>query len=166
MKQRFYKISLLVTVLALLALNGPARAGEQVPFKGTSSGSVTVLDVSPSLITVGLEGQGVATHLGHFTVSAVVLLDVSDPSVPGGTPTGQWTLTAANGDMLFLAMGGHGIDDTHGFGAFTVVGGTGRFEGATGYYEQIITFPTGRVPPSFPYTDVLVGTISSPGSNK
>jgi hypothetical protein len=81
--------------------------------------------------------------------------------VATGIPLGTWTLTAANGDMLFLAMGGHGIDATHGFGAFTVVGGTGRFQGATGYYEQIITFavPLGTSD-IIPYTDVLEGTIS------
>jgi hypothetical protein len=166
MKQRFYGIRLLVTALAALALGGPATAGEQVPFEGSSSGVVTVTGVSYPFVTVSLVGEGVATHLGSFTVSAVVVLDVSIDIEHGGIPTGMWTLTAANGDQLFLAMGGHGIDATHGFGAFTVVGGTGRFQGATGYYEQIITFPTGRVPPVFPYTDVLVGTISSPGSNQ
>jgi hypothetical protein len=166
MKQRLYSISLLATALAALALSGPARAGEQVPFKGSSSGVVTVTGVSFPFITLSLVGEGVATHLGHFTVSAVVVIDLTTDSETGGIPTGQWTLTAANGDMLFLAMGGHGIDATHGFGTFTVVGGTGRFQGATGYYEQIITFPMGRVPPSFPYTDVLMGTISSPGSNQ
>jgi hypothetical protein len=64
--------------------------------------------------------------------------------------------------MLFLAMGGHGIDPTHGAGTFTVVGGTGRFQGATGSYEQIITFavPLGTSD-SIPYTDVLTGTISA-----
>ena len=49
----------------------------------------------------------------------------------------------------------------------TVVGGTGRFQGATGHYTQRITFS--NTPGSMPivsYTDVLEGTISSPGSNK
>jgi hypothetical protein len=63
--------------------------------------------------------------------------------------------------MLFLEMTAYGIDPTHGVGTFTVVGGTGRFEGATGYYEQIITFavPLGTSD-IIPYTDVLVGRIS------
>ena len=58
-------------------------------------------------------------------------------------------------------MGGHGIDAFHGFGTFTVIGGTGRFQGATGYYEQIVTFavPLGTAD-IIPYTDVSVGTIS------
>jgi hypothetical protein len=106
-------------------------------------------------------GEGQATQLGRFAVTAYVAVTLAT-----GIAHGVSMLTAANGDQLFLIMSGHGIDATHGHGTFTVVGGTGRFQGATGYYEQIITFPTGRVPPVFPYTDVLVGTISSPGSNQ
>jgi hypothetical protein len=82
--------------------------------------------------------------------------------VATGNARGTWTLTAANGDMLFLAMERNGIDSTHGGGTFTVVGGTGRFQGASGSYEQIITFavPLGTSD-SIPYTDVLTGTISA-----
>jgi hypothetical protein len=59
-------------------------------------------------------------------------------------------------------MTGSGIDPTHGFGEFTVVGGTGRFAGATGYYEQIITFAVALgTADVIPYTDVFEGTISS-----
>lgn len=57
-------------------------------------------------------------------------------------------------------MEGYGIDPTHGFGAFTVVGGTGRFTDSGGSYEQIITFSV--TPGSVEvvsYSDVLAGTI-------
>lgn len=162
MKKLWYRISLVVTALAWLALGGPAIAGVQVPFRGHSSGVVTAVGFDPVLgiAFTHVEGDGRATHLGRFKVVADVQVDVAT-----GAPQGDWTLTAANGDMLFLVMVGHGIDATHGFGAFTVEGGTGRFEGATGYYEQIITFelPVGNSPD--PYNDVLRGTISSPGSN-
>ena len=70
-------------------------------------------------------------------------------------------MTAANGDQLFLTMTGHGIDPLHGFGAFTIVGGTGRFAGASGSYEQLVTF--GAEPgtlPATPYTEVFEGTIT------
>jgi hypothetical protein len=77
---------------------------------------------------------------------------------------GTATITAANGDKLFLTSGGVGIDTTHGLGTFTVVGGTGRFQGATGTYQQIITFAAkGIVEGSIAYTEVLEGTISSGG---
>jgi hypothetical protein len=137
----------------------PATAGERVPFKGQSSGVVTTVGFDPvkGIAYTHVSGTGQATHLGNFTVSGDVAVEVAT-----GIPLGTWTLTAANGDMLFLKMGGHGIDATHGFGAFTVVGGSGRFQGAAGYYEQIITFaiPLGTAE-TISYTDVLEGTISS-----
>jgi hypothetical protein len=159
MQQRFYRFSVQAAALAALVVSGAATAGERVPFKGQSSGVVTTLAFDPStnIASSRVEGEGNATHLGHFTVTGDVALDVVT-----GIPVGTWTLTAANGDMLFLKMGGHGIDSTHGFGAFTILGGTGRFTGATGYYEQVITFafpPTAGINP-LPYTDVLEGTIS------
>jgi hypothetical protein len=136
-----------------------ATAGERVPFKGQSSGVVTTVGFDPvkGIAYTHVSGTGQATHLGQFTVSGDVAVEVAT-----GIPLGTWTLTAANGDMLFLKMGGHGIDATHGFGAFTVVGGSGRFQGAAGYYEQIITFaiPLGTAE-TISYTDVLEGTISS-----
>src|SRR6476469_1398841 len=124
MNQRLYGVGVLVAVLAMLTISAPAMAAaNQVPFKGRSSGVVTAVGFDPvaGIALTRVEGEGQATHLGRFTVTADVSVDVAT-----GIPHGTWTLTAANGDMLVLAMGGHGIDDTHGFGAFTVVRGTGR----------------------------------------
>ena len=144
---------------AAAASCGHGLVGKQVPFRGGSSGVVTATGFDPvaGIAYTHVEGEGQATHLGRFTVTGDVAVDVAT-----GIPQGTWTLTAANGDQLFLAMGGHGIDETHGFGAFTVTGGTGRFQGASGYYEQIITFsvPLGTAD-VIPYTDVLNGTIST-----
>src|SRR5687768_7640672 len=154
MQQRWYGVGALLAVLAVLTLSAPALAAvEQLPFKGRSSGVVTTTGFDPvaMIASTHVEGQGQATHLGQFTVTGDV-----DVNVVTGIAEGTWTLTAANGDRLFLTMTGRGIDETHGIGTFTVVGGTGRFEGATGSYEQRITF--GGEPgtsPSTPYTDVL-----------
>jgi len=159
MKQRLYWFSVLAAFLAALALSGPAMAaGQQVPFKGRSSGTVTVTDVSYPFVTTHVVGEGEATHLGHFTLTAEAVVDVS---LPGAPAAGSWTLTAANGDQLSVTFVAHGIDPTHGHGDFTIVGGTGRFEGATGSYTQLITFatPPGSSP-STAYTDRLEGTIS------
>ena len=108
--------------------------------------------------------EGEATHLGHFTM-------IGDAKIhlPSGIVEETLTITAANGDMLFLTTSGRGTDPTHGLGTFTFVGGTGRFQGATGSFEQTITF---AVPPgssssdSIPFTDVLEGRLTPPGSNK
>ena len=159
MKHRLYWFSVLAAFLAALSLSGPAlAAGQQVPFKGRSSGAVTVTDSSYPFVTLRVVGEGEATHLGHFTLTAQAVIDVS---LPGAPAAGSWTLTAANGDQLFVTFVAYGIDPTHGHGDFTIVGGTGRFQGATGEYTQLITFsdPEGTQP-SVTYTDVLEGTIS------
>jgi hypothetical protein len=165
MKQRLDRISFLVTALAALALSGPARAGQTVPFKDTSSGVVETVGFSYPYLTTLVVGEGNATHLGHFTVTAVVIVDVSTPC---GAAEGDWTLIAANGDTLQSHMTGCGIDAFHGFGDFTVTGGTGRFQGATGHYTSIITFtyPVASGATINPYVDVAEGAISSPGSNR
>ena len=148
----------LAAMFLIAVLAGPAAARNQVPFKGQSSGVVTTESFDPvaGIIYVRGEGEGEATHLGRFTVTSDVTADATT-----GNAIGAWTLTAANGDMLFLAMRGYGIDETHGAGTFTVVGGTGRFRGATGYYQQTITFAfPGGTADVVPYTEVLEGTIS------
>ena len=140
-------------------LAGPAAARNQVPFKGQTSGIATTESFDPvaGIIYVRGEAEGEATHLGRFTVTSNVALYVGL-----GIVLGNWTLTAANGDMLFLAGRGYGIDETHGAGTFTVIGGTGRFRGATGYYQQTITFfpGPGGTADAVPYTEVLEGAIS------
>ena len=156
-------------VLLAAALAGSAVAESRgakgqdnaLPFKGSSSG----LNIADSFDPVAgiayghIDGEGEATHLGQFTVHGDVGVVVAT-----GIPHGTWTLTAANGDQLFLDMTGFGIDDHHGLGQFTVVGGTGRFEGASGFYKQFITFsaPPGTVDVN-PYSDVLEGTIAFAG---
>jgi hypothetical protein len=159
MKHRLYWFSALVVFLAVLALSGPAMAAEQpVPFKGRSSGVVTVTGATGPVVYTHVVGEGEATHLGHFTLTANA--DV-DTSLPGGPASGEWTLTAANGDTLSVHFVALGIDPTHGRGDFTIVGGTGRFAGATGSYTQLIAFasPPGSSP-STAYTDTIEGMIS------
>ena len=159
MKQRLVGFSVLSAVLVALALTAPAAAAEnQVPFKGTSSGIVTTVGFDPvaGIVYVRSDGQGEATHLGRFTVVGYVAIDV----VSGGVQ-GIVTLTAANGDMLVLALvGGPGIDPAQGIGTFTIVDGTGRFQGATGHFEQVITFAGSPPAEVIPYTEVIEGTIS------
>ena len=60
---------------------------------------------------------------------------------PTGVAIGNWIYVTANGDKLFVHMvGSGGADPLHGIGTFTITGGTGRFRGASGSYQQIITF--------------------------
>src|SRR5207249_4182621 len=159
MKQRLYWFSILVAVLAALTLSAPAMAaGQPVPFKARSSGVVTTVGFDPvaGIAYARVEGQGQATHLGRFTETGDAAVDLAT-----GNARGTWTLTAANGDMLFLEFEAKPtIDPTHGVAAFTVVGGTGRFQGASGSYQQIITFTVEPGTSDSTFTDVLTGTIA------
>jgi hypothetical protein len=159
MKQRLYWFSVLAAFLVALALSVPAlAAGQSVPFKGRSSGTVTPVgfDQAAGILYAHVEGQGQATHLGRFTQTGDAAVDVAT-----GNAGGTWMLTAANGDQLFLDFEAIPTSDsTHGLAAFTIVGGTGRFQGATGSYTQTIVFTTTPGTPGSTFTDVLEGTIS------
>jgi hypothetical protein len=164
MKRQSYGLKLMAAVLAALTLSGTATAGKPlVPFKGQSSGIVTTVGFDPELGVVSIhgEGQGEATHLGHFTVTADVAVYVFAPT---GVVIGNFTYVTANGDKLFAHLvGSGGADPLHGIGTFTITGGTGRFRGASGSYQQIITFAAPPAP-VVAYSEVLFnGTISYPG---
>jgi hypothetical protein len=159
MKQRLYWLSVVVAVLAALTLSGPAMAARtSVPFKGRSSGVATTVGFDPvaGIAYIHVEGQGQATHLGHFTQTGDAAADVVT-----GNARGTWTLTAANGDMLFLEFEAKPvINSTQGVATFTVVGGTGRFQEASGSYQQLIVFVATPGGADTTFTDVLTGMIS------
>jgi len=82
---------------------------------------------------------------------------------------GTFTMTAANGDMLFLDAAGGVVpaDPTKIFWNYTVTGGTGRFEGATGCFTAHIQLAAivGSISPNA-YVAQIEGSISTPGANK
>lgn len=100
--------------------------------------------------------KGTATHLGQFEgVGSTCVLDVVAPDPdppflpPGPAPYATatfsnplWVLTAANGDELWLealdAVFVSSLTDgsSRAEGTHTIIGGTGRFEGATGELDS------------------------------
>ena len=153
---------LTLALLAMLALAGPAaaeRQGKQVPFRGRLEGNVTtVTPLTPPFVAVTLEGEGHATHLGHFDVSSSIVANEAD-----GTAVGTYEFTAANGDTLTADYTEY-FAPTDVPGVFsdvitaTITGGTGRFAGATGSFvsDRVADHVTGIVSDSFE------GTISTP----
>lgn len=149
---------LLLGIITPLANAVPARAAKEVRFKGQSGGVATTVAFDPETGTIYVrgDGKGYATHLGSFEVVGDTRIHLFT-----GIVEGNWTLTAANGDILLATLEGFGVDPTHGEGVFTIVGGTGRFEGATGSYQQSITFAApGGSADVIGYTEVFEGTIS------
>jgi hypothetical protein len=130
-----------LAVVTILALTGPAAAGEQVPFKGTLEGSFTVTPVPPPAINRQLDATGRAAQLGKFTYDFPHSVD---RSVVPATGVGFSTFTAANGDQVFAFVTGEAapvmpgvlLGVEHG----TIIGGTGRFADASGSFviERLI----------------------------
>jgi hypothetical protein len=145
------------------ALAGPAAAAEkQVPFKGSIQGrEIEVFQgPPPGTLFVDGSGTGIATHLGQFTVTWKVTVDLSV-----GSGIGSYHFIAANGDSIFATVVGQGEPtDTPGVNRITeintITGGTGRFSGAKGSFtlERLVDLTTGFTSGSFH------GTITSPGA--
>jgi hypothetical protein len=135
-----------------------ASAGKETPFKGTLQGSVTVsTPLAPPLLANLIEGTGHATALGRFTLEIPHVVNTTTRIA-----TGTYKFTAANGDALYasftsqatvIAPGVLSAADTA-----TIIGGTGRFDGASGSFtaERVFVMATGAITGSFE------GTLSSP----
>jgi hypothetical protein len=126
-------IPLLITCFAAVFILGstPASASHQVPFRASFSTEVEIAFVYP-FFYISVTGQGNASHMGATTaVTHNQVVNVID-----GSATATYTLTGANGDTVVLEM----IFQTTFLpnnavtfeGSYTVTGGTGRFDGATG----------------------------------
>jgi hypothetical protein len=160
---RFATALLLACFAAVIVLAPtPASAGDQVPFRAGFSTQVEIEFVYP-FFYISVTGQGNASHMGATTA----VTDNQVVNVIDGSATATYTLTGANGDTVVLEMIFQTTflpDNAVTFeGSYTVTGGTGRFNGATGAGvlagSAIVTGPNTGVG-AFSVT----GTISSPGS--
>ncbi len=156
---------LILATIAVAAIS-PAglRAQQMVPFKGHWTGVTVSADLSTlPLVTVLSEGEGVATHLGRYTMASPHTSNVNT-----GETIGEQIFTAANGDTLTAHCAGFPLPQSDG----TVVGsldctftsGTGRFAGATGGYDffLVATPKPGVFPPIFETEATITGSISIP----
>ena len=116
-----------------------------VPFKGKGT-----VDISSGVPT----GTAEATHLGRITGT------VQDDDSGFPVITGTFTMIAANGDEIFGTHIGYAQELGNGMLHLdfenTITGGTGRFAGATGFFEThvLVNEITGKG------SDTFEGTIS------
>jgi hypothetical protein len=105
-----------------------------VPFRANgSAGSVQIGGgPPPAPIDITLNAEGRASHLGRYSSSASFVVTFTSPTT--AVFDGGGTFTAANGDQLVFTYTGDFFPGpvARGLGSYDVVGGTGRFEGATG----------------------------------
>ena len=135
--KHFTKIRTLMLGLLLLLGTMPALAVER-PFALHGSGVATLI-VDPSGMPTGAiaTGSGTATHLGQWTVTGNPQYTPDANGVLHSS--GEATITAANGDKLRVQIDGildpmAGVDQ----GVFYFLGGTGRFENASGSANFVV----------------------------
>lgn len=143
---RRYRTPFVVLVGLLILLGATtqvATARQAVPFRAVL---VTIneapVQCDATHICIPLASSGWATHLGRVTDVSQVKIDLA--SQPGPTPSctnneRNMLLTGANGDQLALLINGVNCDTGASTGitgisraTWVVVGGTGRFSGASG----------------------------------
>jgi hypothetical protein len=115
----------------------PASAVER-PFALKGTGVATlIIDENGHLVGATPTASGTATHLGQWTVSGNVKYTPDNNGVLRSS--GDATIVASNGDKLYTKIDGildpiAAVDQ----GIFYFVGGTGRFEGATGSASFVV----------------------------
>lgn len=127
-----------LALTALLGIGFPLLAGDSLPFHGSGYEMITGGNETGTELTT--DGEGVATHLGHFTRHLVVTVN-QDFSLDG-----DLVITAADGDKLFIHLTGSFITLS---GDYEITGGTGRFTDASGSAEFSATMDAGVIYFSF-----------------
>jgi len=127
-----------VTLAVMLAYSCPVAANPHSrPFVVTLVGHANPIFTSDPCIIINDEaGTGQATHMGHITWSSHETVNqCTNPE--GADVDGAFVLTAANGDQVFgtyqtIAQLDFATFQVSASGQFTITGGTGRFDGASG----------------------------------
>lgn len=142
---------------APFAALAPSHDGKSKHIHGTFVASeVGTPQPGSPLIVRRLDGEGVASHLGRFTIVGTFTLNLST-----ATGAGTATYTAANGDVINATVSGSAVLAS-GFATVTetvsVTDGTGRFAGASGTLTVVrrVVQATGLS------TGVVDGTITLP----
>ena len=146
----------MTALLLTVALAGSVAAAKEVPFRGSIQG-VEIADVQFPVLFVDGSGSGRATHLGRFTMTYELEVDLLTHETSGSS-----VFTAANGDSLSTEITGLGTptanpDVVSVVEVHTITGGTGRFAGATGSFirKYLLNLATGVTSGSFDGTIVI-----------
>jgi hypothetical protein len=135
---------------------GSAASDQEVPLKGSIE-ALETYDLQFPTLFVDAFATGTSTHLGHFTATYQVQVNL----LTGGGPA-IIHLVAANGDAIFAEGSGQGTptqdpEVSSIVETYTITGGTGRFEGASGSFivVRLVNTVTGITSGSFDGTIVI-----------
>jgi hypothetical protein len=148
-KKCFALVTLGACVIGLSVLGGPKNPAER-SLKGQGYAIVVVSLMDGSYVTREL---GQATHTGNYTTEFVGYVNLESLEILSA----KGSVTAANGDQMSCEMSN---------GVFSITGGTGRFQGATGSIAEMptsdaeITVDTATMTMTITYTAKFEGTVS------
>jgi len=131
---RMKRLVLIPAALAIMALAAfpVVFASHSEPLNGSFSGTFTLTSQTKATIT----GSGHLQHFGETSFAALSSVTGSASCQGGFTADEQETYTAANGDKVFTSSNDVLCPTyTNTFqitGSWTITGGTGRFEDASG----------------------------------
>jgi hypothetical protein len=120
------------------AFIAPAAASEQRPFHGRFTGSGIAVEqrCGPAALTLGFAVAGEMTHLGRVTGGGTNCTEFTLGTEAVPISDGIVLLEAADGSTLLTTYEGGQGAPTAGFATFAhehvIIGGTGRFDGASG----------------------------------
>lgn len=119
---RWVAAAFVAAAMTVAAGTSAAKASAERAFRGSATGTIEFTSANTATVTY----TGTATHLGNYTRVEHVTIGA------GGTVSGDITFTGVTGDQIFVSFTGQFISGNDITGTYTVTGGTGRFEGATG----------------------------------
>ena len=136
MKKLFFIITLLGSVVFLSWNQQPEKSVlKHMPFKGSYQTTAQIL-TGPPIMQQQISGTGNSSHLGKssFVATSTINFTTPPPFILGGTAV----FTAANGDQIYTSFTGTATPTGTGANEVeihhTIVGGTGRFNSASGNF--------------------------------
>lgn len=127
---------LLIALLVVGSVSAHAapQTARELLFRGSIETTETHVVTFP-IIKTELSGAGNASQLGKYSMTMTATINLLTR-----TAVGFAAFTAANGDLLNTAVAGQAMptgnpDEVSIVEVHTIIGGTGRFVGATGQFE-------------------------------
>lgn len=157
---------ILVLLLTASATVSTAANPNFRPFKGSAAGEATFPESDACLDVTGAPWQTLSATEGRISHLGLMELFTAHCSTLDGSAAvgGEATFIAANGDQLWATYTAVTVAPPPLIiqeADFVIVGGTGRFENATGWLRGVVyvTFE-GFDDPSWPIEFVVAGAVS------